>query len=420
VTSARARVAAWTRQHPRLVLVGLLVLVTLACWGGYQGKQYFQARSHYQAAQQAVDRHDWKEAREQLKDALQLWPNRSATHLLAARVERRLEHLSDAAKHLDECQRLEGSETQAIKVERALLRVHRGELAAVEEFLRACVKQDDPDTVEILDILSAGLYLNYRIAESQRCLDELLQRRPDDFDFLVRRGKAAENMGWYADAVQHYQKALRLRPDVDNVRLFMAEILIALGRFEEAQEHFDSLRVRQPNHPSVLFGVARCQANLGQKEKAIPLLDQLLAADPRNWKMLSERGWLAVQLDRLQEGETYLRKAESLAPPDLTLRTHLADCLRLLDKKEDAREMQEKADKLKADLQRAGELGDRIREKKPNDPELRYELGVILLGIGKREDAVHWLQTALEKDPAHRKTHEQLQRLGISTQGPPR
>ena len=28
--------------------------------------------------------------------------------------------------------------------------------------------------------------------------------------------------------------------------------------------------------------------------------------------------------------------------------------------------------------------------------------------MGKKQDALHWLMTALEKDPGHVKTHEQL------------
>jgi tetratricopeptide (TPR) repeat protein len=215
-------------------------------------------------------------------------------------------------------------------------------------------------------------------------------------------------MSRYADAVQYLAKALALRPDVDAVRLSLAELEVAVGRFTEAQGHFEQLRERQPNHPSVLFGLARCLAGTGQKEQSLELLDRLLAAHPQDWKALGERGWLAVELDRPAEAEIYLRRAESLAPPDLPLLIRLAECLRLQGKDDQARIYRENADRLKAEFERASYLGDLIREKSPNDPALRHELACILLRLGKPKDALHWFQTALEKDPAHAPTHKSL------------
>jgi len=214
-------------------------------------------------------------------------------------------------------------------------------------------------------------------------------------------------MSRYAEAINYLDKALALRPDADTVRLSMAEIQVAIGRFAEAQKHFELLRGRQPDNRSVLFGLARCLGGSGRKEQAIQLLDRLLAKYPNDWKALSERGWLS-EMDRPSEAEGYLRRAEALAPPDLPLLVRLADCLRLLGKDVEAQAYREKADRLKADFQRAADLGDLIREKSPNDPALRHELACILLRLDKLQDALHWFQTALEKDPTYRPTHQSL------------
>jgi predicted Zn-dependent protease len=204
------------------------------------------------------------------------------------------------------------------------------------------------------------------------------------------------------------EKALTLRPDADNVRLALAEIQVTLGRFAEARPHFELLHERQPLNPSILFGLARCLAGAGQKESALQLLDRLLADHPDDWKALEERGGLAIQFDQPVQAEAYLRRAESLAPPDLPLLLKLTDSLRLAGKLDEAHVYQDKAERLKADMQRAGQLGDLIREKSPNDPALRYELAGILLRMGKQKDALHWFGTALEKDPRHAPTHLSL------------
>lgn len=405
---AAARLAAWRRRHPGLTVGGLIVLAALLGWAGHRGGWFLWTRAHFRAAQDALARHDWAEARMQLQAAQRGWPDRPAVYLLEARAARRLEHLEEAEDHLDTCERLQGGPTQATRVERALLRVHRGDLAGAEPFLRACVARDDPDAVEILDVLAAALILNYRVAEAHRCLDDLLRRQPDNFDALVTRGWTAEKQGWYPAAVESLEKALALRPEADNVRLSLAEIQVVLGRFADARGHFESLRERRPEDPSVLFGLARCLAGLGRKDEAVRLLDRVLAGHPDDWKALGERGWLAVQLDRPAEGEPYLRRAHALAPHDPPLLTRLADCLRLLGKQDEARAFRDQADRLQEDIQRAGQLGDLIREKRPDDPALRHELACILLRLGRPQDALHWFQTALDKDPNYRPTHKSL------------
>lgn len=402
-----ARPSAWVGRHLHLTVGGLLAVAAVLGFGGYWWAGYSEARTHYRAAEQAADRRDWKAARESLKDALRLWPDRPEVHLLAARVERRLEHLGEAGKHLDACERLQGGPTEPVKVERALVRVHDGGLADVEAYLRDRVRQDDPAAVEILDILAGALEIGYRDAEAHWCLLDLLRRQPDHFDALVRAGRTARNMGWHEDAIQYYEKALRVRPDVDVVRTALAETQVGYGRHDQAREHFERLRERDPQNPAVRYGLALCAVAAGDADTALRLFNQLLAANPNNWVVLNERGKLAVQLDRPADALPDLLKAESLAPPDAAP-THLVGCLHLLGRHDEARKYQEKVDRIQADRRRSAELGDLIREKHSNDPELRYELGRVLLRLGKQRDAVHWLRSALEKDPGHRKSHEAL------------
>ncbi len=392
--------------YRRSALLVIAIAFVLVCYGAYWGWNYYQTNSRYQTALQTVERREWKRAREQLKELIQQSPTPDH-YLLAARAERRLENLSEAKKLLDLCQRLQGSETDAIKIERALLRIHEGELLEVEQFLRESITNNESHAVEILDLLSAALEVNYREAEAQRCLDELLRRQPEHFDALVRRGRTARNMGWQEDAIQYFQRALRLRPEVDNVRIILAETLVNYGHYDQAREHYETLSQKQSQNPAVPFGLALSYLGTGESNKALQLLNQIIAANPKNWVALNERGKLAIQLDKAEEAVADLRLAESLAPADVAP-THLVSCLLLLGRHEEARKYQEKVARIHADRKLATDLGDRIREQAPNDPELRYQLGTQLLRTGKQRDGVHWLRTAIEKDPNHRKSHEAL------------
>jgi tetratricopeptide (TPR) repeat protein len=405
---AGARGLAWARQHVWLAVVVVIALAALLVWAGYRVVTERIARSHMRAASEALDRREWSEARTHLSACLRTWPDSPEAHLLAARAARRLELLNEASEHLDECKRLEGRETRAWQVEHALLRVHLGDLAGTEAFLREAVAQDDPDSVEILDVLAAALILDHRGPEAHRCLDELLRRRGDDFDVLVRHAETAERQGWNDVAAGSLQKAVDLRPGASSARLSLAQKLIVIGRHADALKHLEYLREEDPDNPAVVFALARCLAWKGQKQQAAKLLDGLLANEPDNPTVLSERGWLCLELDRPAEAEPYLRRAHSLAAPNQVLLTRLANCLRLLGKHDEARRYREEAERLRADTVRSLLLAHRIREEKPTTPGPYYELARLHLRLGQDAEALHYFNKALTKDPNHRPTHEAL------------
>jgi predicted Zn-dependent protease len=398
---------AWFGRHRRLTVWGLLAVVGLLGVAGYQWSRQAEVRAASSAVRQLADRGEWKAANEQLERLLTRHPDDPDFRLIAARVERRLDHPDEAKRHLDHCQRLQGEETRPIQVERALLRVHAGGLAEVEAFLRDRVQQDDPAAVEILDVLSTALERSYRDAEAQRCLDQLLKRQPDHFDALVRRGLTAKNMQWYEDAAGYFERAVAVRPNADQARLLLAETLGIYGQFAQAREQFEKLRAKRPNDPGLQFGLALCAAGTGEYDTARTLFDKLLAANPDNWTVLLERGKLAMQTDRPDQAVDDLKRADALAPPDVAP-IPLVQCLLLLGRADEARKYQEKVDRIQAENARVIELSDHIRDRAPDDPQPRYDLGRVLIRLGKPREAVHWLRTAVEKDPKHRPSHEAL------------
>ena len=305
-------------------------------------------------------------------------------------------------------QRLLPAETQALRVERALLRLHRGELADSEEFLRTCIASDDPDATEILDALAMALIIDYRLPEAHQCLEALLQRQPDDFDVLVRHAWTAENQAWNTVAVDSLEKALRLRPDADSARFSLVNNLLTLGRYADALAQVTQLRASQPDNPQAYFVEAQCLAGQGRKAEALELLDIVVNAGRANWAVLGERGWLLLELDRPEEAEACLHRAHAQAPPDRTLLTRLADCLRLLGKADEARPLREQAERLQRDTVLALQLTKRYRAEGRGDPELCHELACVLLRLGQEEDAVNFFQKALKAQPRHRPTHEAL------------
>jgi len=49
-----------------------------------------------------------------------------------------------------------------------------------------------------------------------------------------------------------------------------------------------------------------------------------------------------------------------------------------------------------------------IESKKPHDAALRSQVGAIFLQFGKDKEGLAWLNSALQDDPNHRRTHQVL------------
>jgi tetratricopeptide (TPR) repeat protein len=399
--------------------VSLLLLLALLGVGGYFGWQYarihyFEPRGHWQAAEQALERRAYGEALAEFRFCADAWPKDAATQFQLARTARRAGQLDEAEQYLARCRQLQearpdpgGGDTA---LEWALLQAQRGNLASVESTLRARVEADDADATLILDTLSAELIRNNRLPEARVCLDGWLRRRPEDYDALVRRAWVAEHLFDRSAAADDFFKALRLEPDQDLVRIHLVELLLQENRLAEAAEHVDFLRRRQPDNPAVLVSLARIKRAGGAEEgveEARKLLAATLAKNPRHAQALSESGMLELDAGRNTEAEPLLREALKLNPTDRPTLYNLTVCLERLGKKQEARELTARLAKRDAELKRLGPLTAEVM-KQPENLQLRYDAGMILLNNGYTDDGLRWLSTVLKRDPHHRATRQAL------------
>jgi tetratricopeptide (TPR) repeat protein len=392
------------------VLVALLGLGSYAGWH-YARAHYLEPRAHRQAAERALEHRDFPTALAELRQCVEAWPRDVATRFLLARTARRAGLLDEAEDQLALCRRLQeetGDKTTGdTALEWELLQAQAGNLAAVESGLRARIREEDPDTMFILETLSGALIQNNRLQEARECVDLWLERRPDDFLAHVRRASLAEHLLDPLGAVDHLTRALGLDPTQDRLRFRLVELLLQVNRRPEAREHLQILRQRQPDNPAVLVQLAHCEWSDGNFTEARELLDEVLAKDPRHPQARRERGMLLARSGHDSDAEPLLREALKRNPADREALFHLAECLRRLGQKKEAKEF---ADELARRDARFKSLPDLMRTvlKRPQDPDLRYQVGVIFLEHGDTDDGVRWLNTALKRDPLHRPTHQAL------------
>ena len=390
-------------HSPRRWLLALAVLSGLSL-GGYWGARQLWAGYHLRAAHKALDRWQFDDARTHLHFCLAVWPRDAALQLLAAQAARRAGLFDEAARHLDECRRLNG-DASLRALEAALLAAQAGDVARVEEDLYLFVKEDHPQTSLILEALAHGYLHIYDLPSALGCLDLLLKREPENTHALIWRGHVWSGMANPSKALADYQRAVEIDPNNAEARLLLAETLRdKAGKPAEALSHFERLRQQQPGSLRVGRGLARCQRTLGELDKASQTLDALLAEHGEDADTLAERGEVAIQAGQLARAEVWLKRAVALNPHARQFLFSLHQLLLRRGKEDEARVYLARMQRVEADL-KALEKAVQEVGKNPRDPSPRYRAGVICLRNGQEGEGLRWLLGTLQQDPNHRPTH---------------
>jgi tetratricopeptide (TPR) repeat protein len=397
-------------NYKRACLVLALSLTLLAA-GWYTRVHYWLPRKNLEEAVLALSEREFERARLELEKCLRAWPKDPHVYFLLARTARRAGDLEQAERHLLHCEHLQDDRSDPrlgdTKLEWVLILAQRGQLTEAEHFLRRRIQEEHPDRLLILETLSWEFMQRNRLSDALALLNLWLEKQPDDYEALVRRGWVEEHMFDMDRAAEDYHKALAHRPARDNVRQRLTEVLLKRNRTTEALAEAEELLRRQPDNPDANFCYARCLRLLGRNQEAEQRLDRLLAGQPRHAKALTMRAQIAFEAGRDQEASELLGRAIELDPSNYSLKSTLVLCLNRLGKTQEAKRVEAQMAESAAEVKRMDQLVREVNQK-PNDPALRYEAGMIFLRNGFTEDGLHWLATALDVDPNHRPTHQAL------------
>jgi tetratricopeptide (TPR) repeat protein len=401
----------WLREHPLATLMTLTALVILGV-GVRLVVSQVSAEYHYQKAEQALERSVFADrdanlstARQHLDACLAVRGDSADTHLLAARAARRAQAYDDAEMHLQRCKQL-GGVPQAIDLEWALLHAQRGEMKSGEEqVLEEDVARDHPDSVLILEALARGYAKTYRLTEAVRCLTHRLEIQPENAQVLLDRAALYQFTNSEHDSFEDYARAYELDSQNEQARRGLADALVYFHRARQADEHYQFLLTRHPDDVSVLRGLARCKMEEEPEDlaDARPLLEQALALESANGSVLAERGRLEMLLGRPSDAESWLRRAVELTPYERMPVYQLSLCLQQLGHTQEAEKLRTRVDAIDRDLERLKNVTRQIMLS-PQDADLRFEAGQILLRNGQEEGALGWFNSALRINPRHKAT----------------
>jgi Flp pilus assembly protein TadD len=358
------------------------------------------AQSHLRQGEQALVSRDYPEALARLTHCLEGCPFNGEANFLLARTYRIGGQKTDAQRHLIQAAILHWPKVQ-IELESQLQRAQVGDIWQVEDSLLKQVNQHPPEEVFILEALVSGLLANDRLVDVLVITTAWVNLFPEDWLPRIYRGNARLRLNANVDeAIQDFQRVLELKPDNPESHLSLAIILTKEGDLENALPHFQTSVSRQPKDKRGLFGLANCQYTLGKSSEARATLTRLFATGQEDAAAYLLQAKIELAEGCPEKALPWLQKADALAPKEGEVINSLMLVCGQLGQTEQADKYRRLLDEVNARDAELHKLATAYMDR-PWDADLRFQLGEACLKYGRNDEASHWFQGILWKDPDH-------------------
>jgi len=284
---------------------------------------------------------------------------------------------------------------------------------------------DRPPEVQSALAAAAEAYQRGNLFQTKELLRRAAGGAPDDCDIALDLGDTLNRLGHNEAARDHYARFLARHPSAWQVRQALGLTLISLGRWGEARDEFRKLVGQRPRDPSALFSLGTALNRLGRYEEALSPLKEAAAISPGDSAIQTEMGIASLKLNRLPEAAAALRTATEIDPFNVPALHNLGNCYARMDRRQEARAVLEQFNRassrkeqfindkrlFQAARSKANELTAAGKPEKALVALAAYrtelltfapfhqEMGIVLLRLGKKSEAMEAFQRALDLDP---------------------
>jgi tetratricopeptide (TPR) repeat protein len=197
--------------------------------------------------------------------------------------------------------------------------------------------------------------------------------------------------GQVEEAIEHFYKALRLRPDSPEVHNNLGNALRNVDKTDEAIKHYEKALELRPNFAEANYNLAATLAEQGKTDEAIVKFQKALELRPDNFDTLSNLGFALARKGRLNEAIEYYKRALALKPEDIIAHGRLGLALAGINK-----------------IDEAIEQFRIVLKSSPDDVEMHCNLGILLERQDKTAEAIKAYQRALQVNPNYTRARNLL------------
>ncbi len=241
---------------------------------------------------------------------------------------------------------------------------------AIETFNTAILTHPDNFTTQddgIDDIIADG-----QLEEALELIEDLLHTEPDRPDLLMKRGDVLRMLGASIDAASQYEEVVRCYPDFLEATIKLGTQYLHMDQEQLAAQQFNKAVEINDKIVDAYIGLAISQKLSGNPSDALGTLSLAAAIQPNSSMLFAETAALRFKA---------------------SLREHLPFA------------HHETADNLAAAVIAAH---CRHLTHRPQNPDLHYRLGVLMLNAGRIADAIKSFQTTLEINPVYSRAKSKL------------
>lgn len=209
-----------------------------------------------------------------------------------------------------------------------------------------------------------------------------------------------DEQGRLAEAIGHYEMALKLKPDYANAHSNLAHDLAASGRMEEAAVHYAEEARLEPTLADPHIHLGALLVRLGRFDEAIREYEIVLRMLPSSGEDHFNLAQVEFRVGRLAEAISHYESAAKLKPGVAEMHFRLGNA-RL------------KAEQFEAAV---GDFREAVRID-PNLYEAQMNLAGVLVLLSRPGEAVTVYERALQLRPGDALTKENLERARVQLRG---
>jgi Flp pilus assembly protein TadD len=215
-------------------------------------------------------------------------------------------------------------------------------------------------------------------------LERVAELTPDDIEVKLDLGAAYQRLGANDKAITTYEDVVSKQPRHAQALKLLGDCYRRAKEPEKAIASYQKVMRLSPGDPRPFFLLGAAYQEAGQDGKAENILQEAQQFKRYVGEAWINLGSLAYRRGDLAKATWYLSRAVTKSPT--RPKAHYNYALVLSAKKERDRALDE--------LKIAGDLD-------PGDAEIRYLAGVILLRLGRLEEARAMFEEALKRKPDH-------------------
>ena len=380
--------AFWLRLATLVALLGGLV---------YFGGRRMQEQNLLQTAKKHIAALEDPAALEVLRQYERTYGKTGEIEFLRARAYRHLSMPERAKEQLDFANQL-NFDSQTLDYENMLVDAQMGELDVAEKHFDEILKSGKVDASEVIAAFCYGNLIKMQFRKVGALVAAWMQSEPDNGMPYTFLGMLAQyNQDWKS-ARTAFEEAQKRSPNLPTAIFGEAETLLKLDEFDKAVPLYRKYLETRSDNFDAQRGLAEALLGSNQSEEALKMLEMFIANGERSFDIRMLLGRTQFDLGKVDEAIKTLAPLRELWPDDIDLNYTLARAYSQNGQDALADPLFAKTEEGRA-IMKDFDIRMRQASQEPENAQLRFELGRLLMNYSSREEGRVWLQGAIQLKP---------------------